>query len=96
MIDQALADLRPKVRDSVFRVHPANVAAVRLFRGMSTQWNMITVQGLDSVHVIRTGLRYETLDRVARGLGIEEGEGDFGRLQILEAEALAAFAEAAR
>lgn len=93
-IEAALAPFRPAVRDTAFFVHPDNVNAVRLFQAMATQWNMVTLATLDRAVILQTGLRYEVLDRVARGLGIEEGPADFTRLQIMEAEAIMAWSEA--
>jgi hypothetical protein len=95
-IEAALAQHRAAAQPAVFRVHPANVTAVRLFQGMQTQWNMIVASSLGGALLLQTGLKYEALDRVARGLGIEEGPDDFRRLQLMEAEALLAWSEARR
>lgn len=89
----AIAQIRPAVRDAVFRVHPANVSAVRLFQAMRTQWNVVSVASLDQVRLIHLGLRYEVLGEVSRALGLERSPADFERLQLMEAEAIAAFAE---
>lgn len=96
MVAAAIADIRPAVRDTVFRVHPLNVFAVRVFAGMNTQWNMVTLQGLERAELIQIGLRYEAIDRVVRGLGLTEQPGDFSRLQAMEGEALKALARARR
>lgn len=93
-IEAALAQHRAAAQPDVFRVHPANVTAVRLFQAMATQWNIVSIASLERVEIRRTGLRYEVLDRVARGHGLEEGPDDFTRIQIMEAEALMAWAEA--
>lgn len=93
-IEQALAQHRAAAQPAAFRVHPDNVNAVRLFQAMGTQWNMVSFVTLDRAELRCVGLRYEVLDRVARGLGIEEGPSDFSRLQIMEAEALVAWSEA--
>ena len=95
-IAKAKAEALREIRTGTFVVHPDNRNAVRLFQGMATQWNMIAVASLVTADVIRVGLRYEVLDRVARGLGIDEQPDDFLRLQIMEGEALAALAGARR
>lgn len=94
MIEAAAAQFRSTVRETAFRVHPDNASAVRLFLGMATQWNMITINTLERVQLRQVGLRYEALDRVARGLGIDEQPGDFMRVQLMEAAALTALAQA--
>jgi len=90
----AIAELQPAAQPAVFLVHPANLTAVRLFQAMATQWNMVAISTLDRAEIRRVGLRYEVLDRVAKGLRLEEGEDDFQRVQVMEAEALVAWAEA--
>lgn len=72
------------------------MTAVRLFQGMATQWATVGLNTHDRAELRRIGLKYEVLDRVARGLGVEERPGDFPRLQLMEAEALVAWAEARR
>ncbi|MEW5687423.1 MAG: DUF1799 domain-containing protein [Pseudomonadota bacterium] len=80
----------------VLFVQGCNVTAVRLFEGLRTQWNTQIVAGLAGGGMIHTGLRYEVIDHVRRGLGIPDRDGDFIRLQIMEAEALIAFGEGRR
>jgi hypothetical protein len=95
-IAAALAELAPpRSAPAAFRVHPDNHTAVRLFLGMATQWNAVALSTLDRAVIRRTGLRYEVLDLVARGLGLAVRRTDFSHIQEMEAEALTAWAEAA-
>jgi hypothetical protein len=84
---------RGRPAPTTFRVHPANGPAVKVFAGMITQWAVTSISTMDRAELIRTGLRYEALDRVWRGLGLTETPADFIRIQEMEAEALAAWAE---
>lgn len=95
-IEAALAPLRAAARPAAFFVHPDNVTAVQLFQGMATQWNMVTLTTLDRAEILHTGLRYEVLDVVARGMGLVQDPTDFARIQFMEGEALAAWSEARR
>ena len=94
IVEAAVARMSQLAAPAVFLVHPDNVNAVKLFIAMSTQWNAVALTTLERAEIRRTGLRYEVLDRVARGAGIAEQDGDFDRLQLMEAEALLAWAEA--
>lgn len=93
VIAQAIADFGATVEDPTFLVHPDNVVAVRLFRAMSTQWRMLTISTLSNARVVRTGLIYEALPTVTAMSGLTPAPDDFARLQIMEAEALAAWRE---
>ncbi len=87
----------PRAETGAMAIHPDNVLAVRLFDAMQTQWTSFTLSTMSSARYIRTGLRYEALDCVARGLDLPYPVGDdFQRLRILEATALAAWNEAAQ
>jgi hypothetical protein len=86
-----------KAGDDVFPIHPDNITAVRLVLAMGTQWETASLSTLGAARLIRTGLRYGVLDQVAdwEGLG-KISTDDFRRVRIFEAEALTAWAEAAR
>lgn len=70
---------------------------MRLFLGMATQWRMASLSTMSAARLIQTGLDYGVLEGVARmsGLGPVEAD-DFARVQIMESEALAAFADERR
>lgn len=86
--------MRPAVQAAAFLVHAPNATAVRLFQAMATQWNMVTLTTLEHARIIRTGLRYEVLDVMARGLGLGSvATDDFQRIRYMEAEALLAWSE---
>ncbi len=72
------------------------MTAVQLFHGLVTQWNAVSISTMDRADVIRMGLRYEAIPHVRRGLGIPNRPGDFAKLQIMETEAIVAWAEARR
>jgi len=93
-IDQVLSQVAPPAAPAVFHVLGPNVTAVRVFDAMRTQWHIAPLSTLASAELLHTGLRYDVLDRVARGIGVEERPGDFHRIQIMEAEAIRAWAEA--
>ncbi len=94
-IDQVVAKLRDEAAaPDVFHVYGVNASAVRVFDAMRTQWLITPLSTMASAELVRTGLRYEVLDRVVRGLGIEEQPGDFDRLRLMEAEAILAWAGA--
>lgn len=78
-------------------VFAENARAVRLFLAMATQWRMTSLSTLSAARLVQTGLDYGVLEGVARmtGHGQVEPE-DFARLQIMEGEALAAFADERR
>lgn len=81
--------------DEAFVVFPDNVLAVRLFMALATQWRIISLSTMSSAQLIQTGLDYQVVETTARLSGLGEiAADDFGRLQIMEAEALAAWREA--
>ena len=90
----ATTRMAAQAEPDVLMVHPENVTAVKLFDAMRTQWNMVGLSTMERAEIRRTGLRYEVLDRVARGLGLKQRPDDFARIQAMEAEALVAWAEA--
>jgi hypothetical protein len=82
------------VAEAGLRVHPDNVRAVKLLLAMGTQWLTASLSTTGRAVLIRTGLRYEVLDRVAAWSRLGEVEADdFGRLRVLEVEALTAWAQ---
>lgn len=91
-----LARVAPNRARDTFRVLGPNVTAVRLFQAMRTQWNVTALPAMDRAHLVHIGLRYEVLDLVAADLGIGKRPGDLARIQIMENEALLAWAEARR
>lgn len=75
-------------------VFAENVLAVRLFMALSTQWRMTSLSTMSSAQLIQTGLDYQVVETTARLSGLGEiAPDDFHRLQIMEAEALAAWRE---
>jgi hypothetical protein len=93
-IDAFLAKRPVRRRAEALLVHPANANAVKLLLAMASQWRVITLSTMSKAQVIRTGLEYGALEHTARLKGVEIAEGDFDRLQILEAECLKAWSEA--
>jgi hypothetical protein len=80
--------------DEAFVVFAENVLAVRLFMALSTQWRITSLSTMSSAQLIQTGLDYQVVETTARLSGLGEiASGDFHRLQIMEAEALAAWRE---
>lgn len=92
-IAQVLAQLAADTAQATFRVHPDNVTAVRLFEALRTQWTAVALTTLDRAEVLRTGLDYLRLEAAVRLMGLSLGGDDFTRIRIMEAEALAAWAE---
>lgn len=90
----ARARLTPRQADEVFRVHPDNAVAVRVFAAMKTQWTMASLSTMDRAEIRHVGLDYLRLEATARLCRVELGEHDFARLRIMEATALNAWAEA--
>lgn len=84
-----------KAEPDVLMVHRDNVTAVRLFDALRTQWTLVALSTMERSEIRHTGLRYEALAPVARLMGLKIGPGDFTRLQMMEAEALVAWSEAA-
>lgn len=90
---------RPKggEADAAFPVHPDNAVAIQAATAMATQWNTTSLSTLAKARIIRTGLRYEVLEFVARMEGLPQlSTDDFRRVRIFEAECLVAWNEAAR
>jgi hypothetical protein len=85
--------LAEKAGDDVFLVHPHNVLAVKLFAAMQTQWRMASLSTWSSAQLVPTGLDYSAISHIAAGNGLALVGDYFPRLQVMEAEALAAFAE---
>lgn len=80
--------------DEALDVHPDNVAAVRLFLAMSTQWRQDSLSTMQKAMLIRTGLDYGVLEPTARMAGLGEVTTDtFTRLRVMETGALEAFRE---
>lgn len=75
-------------------VHPANIRAVKLLEAMRSQWDWMALSTMSQAKGIRTGLKYQVIDRVAAGIGLGDlTEDDFTRLQVLEAVAISAWSE---
>lgn len=98
-IEQFLAQ-RPEDAEAQtgFPVHPDNIVAVRLGLAMATQWNTTSLSTLGKARIVRTGLKYEVLEPVARmeGMSLPLSTDDFRRVRIFEVECLVAWNEAAR
>lgn len=84
---QALAEARARA-PAALEVWPQNWPAVRLFLAMQTQWRRAGMTG------VPTGLDYAALPVAARALRLRLTGDVLRRLQVIEAEALAALAEA--
>ncbi|MFN3858426.1 MAG: DUF1799 domain-containing protein [Caulobacter sp.] len=83
--------------DEPIAVHPANRAPLRLLLASATQWRCAALSTMASAQVVKTGLDYGVLDRVAALEGLPPIEPDvFRRLRLMEAECLAAWQEARR
>ncbi len=96
---EAIADARAaftrSVQPDAFPIMPVNETAVRLFLALSTQWKTTALSTMSSARLVRIGLDYGVVEPTARLAGLDLGEGDFRRLQILEASALKAWSEEA-
>jgi hypothetical protein len=91
---EAEAKARWRLDDDAFAIHPDNVLAVKVFFSMATQWRQASLTTSTRSMLVRTGLDYGALDDTARRAGLPPLEPhDFSRLQLLEAEALAAWRE---
>lgn len=95
VVAQIRAEARGTEPDTGFAVHPENETAVRLFLQLGTQWSWISLSTMAKAMMVRTGLRYETVEPTARMAGLTIGEGDFARLRLMESEALVAWRESA-
>jgi len=90
------AEARRALADEGLAIHPDNIAAVRWFLAMQTQWRTVTLSTMERAEIRRTGLDYAVAEATARLKGLEPSADAFARLQLLEAEALTAWAEEAR
>lgn len=82
--------------DDALAIHPDNVTAVRWFLAAQSQWRFIALSSLGGAAARRTGLDYPAVEATGRMMGLQPDANDFARLQILEGEALKAWAEAER
>ncbi len=83
--------------DEPIPVHPLNRAPLRLLLASATQWRVTALSTIGGAQVVRTGLDYGVLDRIAALEGLPAIEPDvFRRLRLMEAECLAAWQEARR
>lgn len=94
--DARVAFLTRAAPSDEFVVFGPNAAAVRLFQALRTQWRTASLSTMGRAEVVKTGLDYGVVQATAelRRLPLE---GDtFDRLQVMEAEALTAWAEERR
>lgn len=94
VVAQIRAEARGSDPDEGFAVHPDNETAVRLFLALATQWRSQSLSTMTRAALIRTGLDYAAIEPTARMTRLELSADDFGRLRIMEAEALTAWREA--
>jgi hypothetical protein len=93
-IDRFLA-ARPARVEEAFHVHPDNHLVVRLMLAMQTQWEQTPLSTMSKAILVRTRLIYDGIEQIARLSGLGEiSPADFRRVQLFEATALAAWAEA--
>lgn len=94
----AVARMRAKAAtaavDEGLGIHPDNVVAVRWFLALQTQWRVTALNTMERAELRRTGLDYGVAEPTARMSGLTTDPDAFTRLRVLEAEALAAWAEA--
>ncbi len=95
MVAAVRAEARASLPDTGFAVHPDNVAAVRLLLAVATQWQTVALSTLGRAEIRRTGLIYASIEPAARMIGLELTPEVFAQLRWAEAEALAAWREAA-
>lgn len=80
--------------DAPFVVFGENALAVRLFMALATQWRISSLSTMSAARLVQTGLDYGVIRETAALTGLREiGPSDFRRLQVMEAEALAAWRE---
>lgn len=82
--------------ETPFQVLPANVAAVKAFLALQTQWRWISLSTMGAARILRTGLVYEAIETTCRLRRIALAGDDFERIQVMEAAALAAWSEEAK
>jgi len=96
-IAAARAEAVRSIRLEPFRPHPANLAAVRLFLALQTQWRGVALSTMTEARLLRTGLDYgvvrETAELEQLALSLPD---DFRRIRIMEAEAMDAWSQQAR
>lgn len=91
---EAEAKAKWLLRDGAFDVHPANALALQALFAMATQWRQASLTTSTRSMLVRTGLDYGALDDTCRRAGLDQlTPDDFRRLQLLEAECLAAWRE---
>jgi hypothetical protein len=95
-IAKARAELSPQVVDPIFQIHPDNVAAVKMLIAASTQWRTVPLSTMQKAIFVRTGLDYAAVEVTGRMTGLALTPDDFGRLRVLEAGCLDAWAEERR
>lgn len=79
----------------MFELWDINAAAFELFLSLESQWRVLSV-GM-SGHLVWLGLDYQGVDVLMRRRCIADEDGVlFADLQVLEAAAVAAFAEIGR
>lgn len=79
-------------RNVVVEVEPENVDAVRLFRGMRTQWQRMQLSNGRGVVLHHLGFNYASLPAVADALDLKVDARLFDDFQFMEATALAIYA----
>lgn len=95
-IAAAVAEQQPRAVAQALVVHPDNGTAVRLFLALLTQWRTAALSTMASARILRTGLDYAVVETTARLAGLDlRLPDDFARLRIMEAEAIAAWADEA-
>lgn len=80
--------MMPARKPDLVMIWPDMMDGVALFFAMATQWQWVSI---GMAGAMRTGLKYEVVEVVARGANIKYGPAVFSDLRTLEAEALAAF-----
>lgn len=86
---QATIDTLPGPEEP-YAVWPENWDAVCLFLACGTQWRFAGMTG------VPTGLDYGGLQISAAAMALDLGQDLFGKIRIMEGEALAVFAEKRR
>jgi hypothetical protein len=94
-IDQLLASVPGSPASEAFKVHPANIFALRLMLDVQTQWREQALSTWNKATVVKAGLPYQHLAEIARLSGLGEiSPANFRRIQHFEAQALKAWGEA--
>ncbi len=87
-IEEALAAISENSYARKFSIEPENVDAVRLYRGLRTQWRVETVVAGRLFLTLHHGIDYTAAPTVARALRIRVSEQVWTGLQIMENETL--------